>query len=155
MDQRFILATEKKNISRNNTFRFDSFNMRYSTRNFSLLTRSKTRENSGVLRVFKGSAGLRVNCSSVRGGTCLMKKYLKTEKLLKRPSNSASSQQKAVVIYNFIYTFHNFINRNCLRILCCSEGRNMLIVLFLLPSSDRIIYCMLSKQLARFLQFLT
>lgn len=98
---------KKKNISRNNTFRFDSFNMRHSTRTFSLLTRSKTRENSGVLRVFKGSAGLRVNCSSVRGGTCLMKKYLKTEKLLKRPSNSALSQQKVVVIYNFI-------NRNCL-----------------------------------------
>lgn len=44
-----------------------------------LLTRSRTRENSGVLRVFKGSAGLRVNCSSVRGGTCLMKKYLSGE----------------------------------------------------------------------------
>lgn len=54
--------------------------MRYSTRNLSLLTRSKTRENSGVLRVFKGNAGLRVNCSSVSGGTCLMKKYLKAEK---------------------------------------------------------------------------
>lgn len=40
------------------------------------LTRSRTRENSGVLRVLRGSAGLRVNCSSVSGGTCLMKKYL-------------------------------------------------------------------------------
>ncbi len=40
------------------------------------LTRSSTRENSGVLRVFRGSAGLRVSCSSVSGGTCLMKKYL-------------------------------------------------------------------------------
>lgn len=43
----------------------------------SRLTRSSTRENSGVLRVFRGSAGLRVSCSSVSGGTCLMKKYLK------------------------------------------------------------------------------
>jgi len=41
-----------------------------------VLTRSSTRENSGVLRVFRGKAGLRVICSSVRGGTCLMKKYL-------------------------------------------------------------------------------
>lgn len=70
----------KKNISRTNQLKFVTFKMRYSTRTFSLLTRSKTRENSGVLRVFKGSAGLRVNCSSVRGGTCLMKKYLKAEK---------------------------------------------------------------------------
>lgn len=54
-------------------------------RHLSQLTRSKTRENSGVLRVFKGSAGLRVNCSSVRGGTCLMKKYLQTEKQKKTP----------------------------------------------------------------------
>ena len=42
-------------------------------------TRSRTRENSGVLRVFSGRAGLRVSCSSVSGGTCLMKKYLDTE----------------------------------------------------------------------------
>lgn len=40
------------------------------------LTRSRTRENSGVLRVFSGSAGFLVSCSSVSGGTCLMKKYL-------------------------------------------------------------------------------
>lgn len=59
--------------------------MRCSTRNLSLLTRSRTRENSGVLRVFKGNAGLRVNCSSVSGGTCLMKKYLEAEKTQKRP----------------------------------------------------------------------
>lgn len=44
------------------------------------LTRSKTRENSGVLRVFRGSAGLRVNCSSFSGGTCLIKKYLGKKK---------------------------------------------------------------------------
>lgn len=44
-----------------------------------LLTRSRTRENSGVLRVFRGRAGLRVSCSSVSGGTCLMKKYLHTK----------------------------------------------------------------------------
>ncbi len=53
--------------------------MIFSTRKLSWLTRSKTRENSGVLRVFKGNAGLRVNCSSVSGGTCLIKKYLKAE----------------------------------------------------------------------------
>lgn len=56
------------------------FNMRCSTGKRSLFTRSKTRENSGVLRVFKGNAGLRVNCSSVSGGTCLMKKYLEARK---------------------------------------------------------------------------
>lgn len=43
-------------------------------------TRSKTRENSGVLRVFNGKAGLRVKCSSVSGGTCLMKKYLQEDR---------------------------------------------------------------------------
>lgn len=52
----------------------------YTINSSTVLTRSKTRENSGVLRVFSGSAGLRVNCSSVSGGTCLMKKYLKAEK---------------------------------------------------------------------------
>lgn len=71
-----------------------TFNMRYSTRNGLLLTRSKTRENSGVLRVFKGNAGLRVNCSSVSGGTCLMKKYLKAEEQKqKRPSFNKTNNE--------------------------------------------------------------
>lgn len=43
------------------------------------LTRSSTSENSGVLRVLSGSAGLRMRISSVRGGRCLMKKYLHEE----------------------------------------------------------------------------
>lgn len=63
-----------------------------SIRDILLLTRSRTRENSGVLRVFKGSAGLRVNCSSVSGGTCLMKKYLEFKETKRKYINSQKSQ---------------------------------------------------------------
>lgn len=42
-----------------------------------ILTRSRTRENSGELRVFSGRAGLRALSSSVKGGRFLMKRYLK------------------------------------------------------------------------------
>lgn len=38
-----------------------------------ILTKSKTNENSGVLLVFSGRAGFLLSCSSVSGGTCLMK----------------------------------------------------------------------------------
>lgn len=50
---------------------FNSFIFPMSTNN--ILTRSKTSENSGVLLVFNGRAGFLFSCSSVRGGTCLMK----------------------------------------------------------------------------------
>ena len=38
-----------------------------------ILTRSRTSENSGALRVLSGSAGEREIISSVSGGRCLMK----------------------------------------------------------------------------------
>lgn len=54
------------------------------------LTKSRTRENSGVLRVFSGSAGFLVSCSSVSGGTCLMKKYLQNRRVGKGWNQSQS-----------------------------------------------------------------
>ncbi len=62
------------------------------------LTRSRTRENSGVLLVFRGSAGLRVSCSSVKGGTCLMKKYLEDRGKL-APAYTEVIQIKCVEIW--------------------------------------------------------
>lgn len=50
---------------------FNSFTFPTSTNN--ILTRSKTSENSGVLLVFNGRAGFLFSCSSVSGGTCLIK----------------------------------------------------------------------------------
>jgi len=41
-------------------------------------TRSNTRQNSGVLRVFSGNAGALTRISSVNGGKFLMKQYLQT-----------------------------------------------------------------------------
>ena len=41
-------------------------------------TKSSTRQNSGVLRVFSGNAGAFTRISSVSGGKFLMKKYLHT-----------------------------------------------------------------------------
>lgn len=38
-----------------------------------IFTKSRTNENSGVLLVFSGRAGFLFSCSSVSGGTCLMK----------------------------------------------------------------------------------
>lgn len=38
-----------------------------------IFTKSRTNENSGVLLVFSGRAGFLLSCSSVSGGTCLMK----------------------------------------------------------------------------------
>lgn len=39
------------------------------------LTRSRTSENSGLLRVLRGRAGQRARISVVRGGKCLIKRY--------------------------------------------------------------------------------
>ena len=39
-------------------------------------TKSSTRQNSGVLRVFNGNAGAFTRISSVNGGKFLMKQYL-------------------------------------------------------------------------------
>lgn len=60
------------------TFRFYciSVNMKEHTDHVSLsLTKSRTKENSGLLLVFRGRAGHLALISSVSGGRCLMNRY--------------------------------------------------------------------------------
>lgn len=45
---------------------------KWSNTIYGTLTKSRTRENSGLLRVFKGKAGHRERISFVSGGNCFM-----------------------------------------------------------------------------------
>lgn len=61
-----------------------------------------------MLRVFRGKAGFRVSCSSVSGGTCLMKKYLQIK-------TSFKSNQRLTVLSHgmkddLMYVYINNMN---------------------------------------------
>lgn len=64
---------EEERVKRNSEV--DTNEVKENQEKGSIQTRSKTRVNSGELRVFRGNAGFLARISGVRGGRCLMKKY--------------------------------------------------------------------------------
>jgi len=68
---------------------------------YNLLTKSSTRQKSGVLRVLSGSAGAFTRISSVSGGKFLMKQYLQSGQNTLNINTTLSSEKTHP--YNFFY----------------------------------------------------